>query len=133
MVGGEILSQMGVDAKTVECLELLDGLLPKEAELAVDRTGRSSVEKGEICSLIVRLKRDQTILYAKTDRPEELWSCIWVFYQREAEDVMNEVLRDFGRVRYLTCSNETYPLDGVPRFSTQDEFMMKVMLKGDAE
>ena len=135
MVGGEILSRMGLEAKTVECLELLDRLLPNGVELVVDRTGGSSVEKGEICRITVRLKSNHSVLYAKTDRLEGLWSCIWLFYQREAEDVVNKVLGDFGRVRYLKClsSNETYPLDDVPRFSSQDEFRMKVMLKGGAE
>jgi len=129
MVGSEILSRMGLEAKTVECLELLDRLLPNETEFVVESVGWTN---GEICRISVRQKMNQAILYAKTDRIEGLWSCLWVVHQQEVEEVANHVLKNFGKVKFLYCmaSQETYPLDDVPRFSSQDEFRMKVMLRG---
>lgn len=135
MVGKEILLQLKVDAKTVECLELLDRLLPNVVELVVQPGSHIMNGNINIYRIMVRLKKNQTILYAKTDNLEGLWSCMWVFSQREAENAANEVLRDFGRVTYLKSSesDERYPLDDVPRFSTLDEFRMKVMLRGGEE
>lgn len=130
MVGEEILLRNGATEKTIESLEILEGLLPDEVELAVQMV-KPKVEKPYNMSIMVRDKKTRTIMLAELNIGY-LWRCEWEFFEGEGEKVANTVLRYFGRFEYLVGVHPAviYPLGHVPRFSTQDEFRMKVMLRG---
>ncbi len=130
MVGSEILLRNGATLKTMKSLEILEGLLPDEVELAV-QTVEDKDEKPHKMRIVVRQKKTMATTMALLGIRYPLW-CEWEFFEGWGERVANTVLRYFGSFECLVGVNPgmKYPLDHVPRFSSQDEFRMKVMLKG---
>lgn len=130
MVGSDILLRNGATLKTMESLEILEGLLPDEVELAVQMV-KPKDEKPYKMSIVVRQKESMAVLTAEAGIGYPLW-CEWEFIEGWGERVANTVLRYFGRFECLVgvLPDVKYPLGHIPRFSSQDEFRMKVMLKG---
>jgi len=130
MVGSEILLRNGATLKTLKSLEILEGLLPDEVELAVQMVKPTDEKPYNMC-IVLRQKETMATMLASLNIGY-LLRCEWEFFEGWGERVANTVLRYFGRFECLigVHPDVKYPLGHIPKFSTQDEFRMKVMLRG---